>query len=112
MKETLTIEDKHEDFPGDSQVLRIECEAGGLAILPEGYGENGTQAGFGAPVYLELYEGELRLVVWADINQPDPTHIICLDGAKESNRGQELIDGNVTRQFGPKDADSDDDEAA
>jgi hypothetical protein len=25
-------------------------------------------------------------VVWADINQEDPTHIIDLEGARESNR--------------------------
>lgn len=101
MKNTLTLEDKHEDHKGE-KILGIEGTADGLAILPEGYGENGTQAGHGAPVYIELHKGELRLLVWADINQPDPTHIICLDGAKESNRGKPLIDGNNTREFGPK----------
>ena len=102
MKETVTLNDKHESFKGESQVLHIEGEDDGLAILPEGYGENGTQVGYGAPVYIERYKGELRLLVWADINQPDPTHIICLDGAKESNRGKPMISGDVTEQFGPK----------
>ena len=102
MKETVTLNDKHEAFKGESQVLHIEGQADGLAILPEGYGENGTQVGYGAPVYIERYKGELRLLVWADINQPDPTHIICLDGAKESNRGNPMISRNVTEQFGPK----------
>jgi hypothetical protein len=28
----------------------------------------------------------MRLVIWADINQQDPTHIIDLSGALESKR--------------------------
>ena len=36
--------------------------------------------GHGTPVFIELYKGELRVIVWADINQEDPTHIIPLGG--------------------------------
>jgi len=28
------------------------------------------------------------LLVWADINQEDPTHIISLEGARETNRDE------------------------
>ena len=108
MKETITLKDKHEDHQGESQVLRIESEGNGdgLAILPEGYGELGTQEGHGAPIYIERYEGELRMLIWADINQQDPTHIICLDGAQESRRGQPLIVNRV-HEFGPPKGDAD-----
>jgi len=37
-------------------------------------------------VGFEVWEGELRCLVWADINQEDPTHLINLDGAKVTNR--------------------------
>ena len=39
-----------------------------------------------APILLERHDGKLRLVVWADINEQEPTHIIDLSGALESNR--------------------------
>lgn len=35
----------------------------------------------GSPVFLELHEGKLRLIVGADINQEEPTHFIDLNGA-------------------------------
>lgn len=38
------------------------------------------------PVLLELRGGEVWLTVWADVNQEDPTHDICLAGARESCR--------------------------
>lgn len=37
-------------------------------------------------VAFEVYEGRLRLLVWADINQEDPTHTIDLEEARVSNR--------------------------
>jgi hypothetical protein len=52
-----------------------------------GLGDFSSAPGHGTPVYLDDYES-LRLCVWADINQEDPTHIIPLDGARESLRNQ------------------------
>ena len=42
-----------------------------------------------APIYLQFHEGEWRLMVWADINSHDPTHIISMSGALESNRKED-----------------------
>jgi hypothetical protein len=39
-----------------------------------------------AVVLLEHYEGVPRLVVWADINNEEPTHIIDLSGAEKKRR--------------------------
>lgn len=39
-----------------------------------------------AVVLLELYEGVPRLIVWADINSEEPTHIIDLSGADKKKR--------------------------
>jgi hypothetical protein len=58
-----------------------------IMVYPNGYGckyYNREQGG--CPVMFELYEGRLRLVVWADINNENATHIIDLEGAREKNR--------------------------
>lgn len=53
-----------------------------LYINPEGYGEAGAIHGDGSPVFLELYDNELRCVVSPDINDEDKT-IISLENARE-----------------------------
>jgi len=53
---------------------------GSIVIKPEGY----EVANGGEPILIEVWEGKLRVVVWSDINKEDPTHIISLEGAKES----------------------------
>ena len=55
-------------------------------IKAEGYGDYTSADGLGMPIVLEHYEGELRLLVWSDINQEEPTHIISLEGAREDKR--------------------------
>ena len=41
---------------------------------------------YGGPVFIELVDGEIRVSVWSDINQEDPTHQISLAGARKSER--------------------------
>jgi len=75
------------------QVLNVdvstERDALGLILNLQGYGLCEMVAGDGSIVYLELHGGEAHLLVWADINSPDPTHVIPLGGAKESARTKE-----------------------
>lgn len=52
----------------------------------DGYGDAGSAEGHGRPVTVEYYGNQVRVLVWADINQEDPTHIIPLDEAKEEKR--------------------------
>ncbi len=33
-------------------------------------------------VCIEIYDGQLRVIVWSDIDQEDPTHSINLEGAR------------------------------
>jgi len=35
---------------------------------------------------VEFFNGEMRVIVWDDINVEDPTHIISLEGAREDVR--------------------------
>ena len=65
--------------------VRVTADSSTVSIFPERYGDFGSADGHGCPVFLELYEGRLRLVVFADINEQDPT-IIDLDGAREARR--------------------------
>jgi len=73
--------DVDRDF--DAQEVDIEVTSNGIAIHPEGTGTK-TETG-GSPIWIEMKNGKLRVVVWGDINQEDPTHIIPIDleGAKD-----------------------------
>lgn len=57
-----------------------------ILLAFDGYGDHASQEGYGHPVCIEVYQGKLRILVWDDINQEDPTHIISLEGARESAR--------------------------
>jgi hypothetical protein len=39
-----------------------------------------------SPIVIEWYDGVPRIIIWADINDPDPTHVIDMSKALESNR--------------------------
>jgi len=64
-------------------------DVGTIWFRAEGYGDCGSQDGHGFIVKIEFYEGQLWLLVWADINSEDPTHRISLEGALESKRRAE-----------------------
>lgn len=68
-----------------------------LLIGAEGYGEKTAFDGGGHPVVIEFYKGELRLLVWGDINSEDPTHTISLEGARESARKREGFGEKYTK---------------
>lgn len=60
-----------------------------LEISFEGYGDFCSQDSLGSPLVIEYYQGEIRIVIWANINQEDPTHVISLEGAREVNRHEQ-----------------------
>ncbi len=68
--------------------IKITTDERGVTIAAEGHGDYGSEDGHGSPIFLELYQGRLRLLVWADINSEEPTHIIDLAGAKEDQRNE------------------------
>lgn len=63
-------------------------------VIPDGIvirhtGELGTTScydGDYAPIVIEWYDGVPRIIIWADINDQDPTHVIDMSKALESNR--------------------------
>lgn len=81
----VNLIDAHTDRAA-RQPIRVAGSASGVTVFAEGYGQRASAEGHGPPVFLELYGGELRLLVWADINSEEPTHIIPLGGAREARR--------------------------
>lgn len=54
----------------------------GILIRPEGYGDKFSSDVDGWPVMIELYEGDIRVMIWGDIRQEDCTEIISLEDAR------------------------------
>lgn len=68
----------------------IKTDSRGIFVEFEGYGDC---PGCDYPVMIEVWNGELRVVIWSDINKEDPTHIISLEGAHLSKLKEEEVDG-------------------
>ena len=62
--------------------VRVTANDSAISIFPEGYGDFGSAPGHGCPVFLEFYQGRLRLIVFADINDEEPS-IIDLEAARD-----------------------------
>jgi len=64
----------------------LEKDGLGISIGIKGYGLCDMADGTGDPIIVEFHDGKPRLVVWADIDDENPTHIIGLEDALESAR--------------------------
>jgi hypothetical protein len=73
------------DEVGEAKLVSIRCESGndGVTVQHEG---TACQCGDFPPIFIEWYDGKPRVLIWADINDEEPTHIIDMSGALESNR--------------------------
>lgn len=58
----------------------------GVALSFEGYSDSHNMDGCGSPVYIEKYDGQLLVRIYADINSDAPTHSVSLEGARTSSR--------------------------
>lgn len=79
------------DQADPSRTLNGEVVAnnGNIEIRFDGYGEHDANPEHGSPIVVEVWEGHLRCLCFADINSCDVSHIIDLEGARESNRVEE-----------------------
>jgi hypothetical protein len=68
---------------GGGLSCRIDLSGGCIVIMPDGHATKTDADGHGTPIVVELYDGKLQILAWADINQEDPTHAIDMDGARE-----------------------------
>ena len=69
----------------NGRTVAVEAVEGSnvFEIRAEGYGEKNAAKGQGSVAVLEVYNGRLRLLVFADIQQEGPTDVIDLEGARE-----------------------------
>jgi len=58
----------------------------GLTIAIKGHGLQEMDDDCNEIIHLDYFQGKLSLLVWSDINSPEPTHTIPLEGAKLTNR--------------------------
>jgi len=71
---------------GKEYYVEIRIDEQGIYIRPDGYSDSCSNDGGGCPVLFEFANGVPRVVVWGDINQEDYTHLVDLEGAKETCR--------------------------
>lgn len=58
----------------------------GLSLHFDGYSDCCSEDGYGTPVYIEKYDNDLRVIIYSDINQEEPTHVISLANAHIAKR--------------------------
>ena len=74
---------------GKELPINIDINEQGIFIGAKGYGEKSGNSPFATPIMVEYDHGELRVIAWSDINSEDPTHLIDMRKARESNRDEE-----------------------
>lgn len=65
--------------------IRIVASDFVISFYPQGYGDCGSADGHGCPLFIELYQGRLRIVAFPNINNENP-RIIDLTAARENTR--------------------------
>ena len=88
MKKTTIDGTLLDDVTGKKIKASVVFEYGKIVVYLDGYGDLHSTDGKGSPVVIDYFENRVSVIVWGDINKEDNTHIISLEGAKESNRGK------------------------
>jgi len=73
------INDEYECSKIRKDKVTVTADERGVYIKVKGY----SCANSDEIIMLENYGGKLRLHIWADIKEEDPSHTIDLEGAKE-----------------------------
>ncbi|GGB52987.1 hypothetical protein GCM10011607_11860 [Shewanella inventionis] len=97
MNQSFTLKCDNDEL-GDVEGYVVNNTGLGLALHFDGYSDHCSADNTGIPVYLEKYEGELRVLVYADINQEEPTHVISLEGAHVTKRNESVEPTAVTTE--------------
>ena len=86
MKKIVTIPDVYSKSQHEATI-----ETGGNCIMIglKGYGDSGSAPGHGAPIIIEFRDGAPFVLLWDDINDEEPSHLIDLSGAAENRRRQD-----------------------
>ncbi|MFV8385058.1 hypothetical protein ACNO5E_13295 [Vibrio parahaemolyticus] len=79
------LTDKSDDY-GDSVNAAIIFGWDGLSVQLDGYSDCCSEDNKGIVAYLEYWGSSANLRAYADINSEEPSHVISLEGAKNTNR--------------------------
>lgn len=66
--------------PKRKVAVTITTDSANICLNPKGYSDTNGMS----PIALEVWDGRLRLLVWGDIDNEEPTHIIDLENARKS----------------------------
>lgn len=76
----------YDDATQESTDFVVSYEGGKICIAVKGYGDSNSNDGKGIPIEIEKFDGRLQVLVWGDINHEEPTDVINVEGARETNR--------------------------
>lgn len=88
MKIPFTISDKSDRLKGREISGDIEVDDDGISIRFDGYGTKTAIGNEGQPIYIEIWDDQLSLRVWDDINEEDPVSISLEEAKIENYRGE------------------------
>ena len=79
------LEDYSPDYDTDiptfaTKTVTVKDVGGKIDLEIDGHGLG--EYDFGGVVNLEYWEGEVFITIYGDINSEEPTHRMCLDGAR------------------------------
>lgn len=84
------VGEEPEDIPFPRPWVELRENNYGVHIDIEGYGCRDMQPGFGGILHLEVgQDGYVKLYIWGDITNSEPTHVIDLELASEEFREEE-----------------------
>lgn len=83
---SFDLKDASDHYGGTIQATLDVSNKMMAAFQFEGYSDCTSLDSKGSPLCLELYEDDLRLLVYADINSEEPTQVISLESARNENR--------------------------
>lgn len=72
------------DGPGELPARVAVYDNRSIEVAFDGFGDYNCAGG--PPVVIENRNGVPYVIVWADLNDEEPTHVISLDGAHERHR--------------------------
>ncbi len=81
----LRIQEQSPDHPKKSAKVEVLNNSSTLWIRVEGYGDKVSQDGSGAIIGVELWEGQLRVLAYSDINDED-CQTLNMEKSNENNR--------------------------
>jgi hypothetical protein len=87
-KDNIVIFTELDDVYQNEASIKTQVEFfslnGGIGLRFDGYGDFCSIAGEDTPILIEIRDGIPYVIIWSDINQEDPTHVISLENAHES----------------------------